>query len=157
MARISHVQGNVFQLGIPLVKRIVEFHGGVRSQVDNRMSPLMEGAPINVIFGRGSVVRYERSGELVDGYVVVEDKGLLPRGAYHITVLATDANGDPLRFKDRLVIRIVDSTAEADYEELADYDGFFKFPTLTTTASGEKHVKWHRAEKWLRSQKWTEQ
>lgn len=133
MTRVKHVQGNTFRLGIPLVKRIIQFSGGLRSRNDESLSPLLEGAPITVIFGRGGAVRHERMASLDnDGYVVVEDKGKLPIGFYNVTVLATDSNGDPLRYKDNFVLRIVDTTAEADYSELEGYDGYFKFPILAS-------------------------
>ena len=154
MARIKHVQGNVFRLGIPLIKRVVEFSDGVRTQTDSPLSPLKEGAPIKVIFGRGGAVRYERDAELVDGFVVVEDKGKLPLGFFSVTVLATDSNGDPLRFKDRLVLRIVDTTAEADYSELAEYDGYFKYPLLMYNEHGGRGALWDRPELWERSTSW---
>lgn len=155
MTKIKHVQGNAFQLGIPLVKRIVEFNDGVRSQSDNDLSPLLEGAPIKVIFGRGGAVRHERDASLdSEGYVVVEDKGKLPLGQYSVTVLATDSNGDPLRYKDNFVLRIVDTTAEADYSELAEYDGYFKFPILMFNASGGQGSLWDRALTWERSSSW---
>ena len=152
MTKIKHVQGNTFKLGIPLIKRIVEFVDGIKSQTDEDLSPLMEDAPIKVIFGRGGAVRYERTAELIDGYVVVEDKGKLPLGFYSVTVLATDSNGDPLRYKDNFVLRIVDTTAEADYSELAEYDGYFKFPLLMFNSSGG--ALWNRSLNWERSSSW---
>ena len=155
MAKIKHVQGNAFRLGIPLVKRIIQFTDGVKSQSDHDISPLLEGAPIKVIFGRGGAVRHEREAFLDgEGYVVVEDKGKLPLGFYNVTVLATDNNGDPLRYKDNFVLRIVDSTAEADYSELAEYDGYFKFPLLMFSSSGGQGSQWDRALVWERSSSW---
>lgn len=152
--KIKHVQGNVFRLGIPLIKRIVEFNDGVRTQTDMEMSPLQEGAPIKVIFGRGGAVRHERDAELIDGFVVVEDKGKLPLGFYDVTVLATDYNGDPLRFKDKFVIRIVDTTAEADYSELVDYDGWFKYPVLLYNAQGGRGAIWDRPSEYELPSSW---
>jgi hypothetical protein len=124
MAKIKHIQGNSFELGIPLAKRIVQFNGGSRSQTDENLSPLLKDAPIRVIFGRCRACK----AKLIGGYVVVKDKGTLPVGNYHITVLATDANGDPLRYIDELELGIVNSVAESNYEELAEYDGYFKYP-----------------------------
>lgn len=123
MVKIKHIQGNTFELGIPLAKRIVEFAGGVRSQADENIAPLLKDAPIRVIFGRNRVSK----AKLVGGYVVVEDKGTLPIGNYTITVLATDGNGDPLRYVDDLELGIVNSIAESNYDELDGYDGYFKF------------------------------
>lgn len=154
MARIKHVQGNPFRLGIPLVKRTIEFTDEVKSQNDHGLSPLLEGAPIKVIFGRGCAVCHERMETLEDGCVVVEDKGLLPLGFYNVTVLATDSNGDPLRYKDNFVLRIVDSTAEADYSELAGYDGYFKFPILMFNSSGGRGSLWGRNLVWERTSPW---
>lgn len=135
---IRHPQGNAFKLGIPLSKHIVEYRNGVKSQTDESLSPLLDGAPIKVIFGRGAICakRYEFTASLVDGYVVVEDKGTLPRGTYSLTVLATDSNGDPLRYKENFALRIVDTTAEANYEDLQEYDGYFKFPILKKADGG---------------------
>lgn len=126
MAKIKHPQGNAFTLGIPLAKRIVEFDGGVRTQSDESLSPLLKDAPIRVIFGRCRA----SNAKLVGGYVVVENKGTLPIGNYHVTVLATDANGDRLRYRDDFELGIVNSIDEANYEELNEYDGYFKFPII---------------------------
>jgi hypothetical protein len=155
MAKIKHPYGNVFILGIPLVKRVIEFTDGLRSQNDHQLTPLLEDAPIKVIFGRGGAVRYERDAKLdEDGFVVVKDNGKLPMGFYNVTVLATDSNGDPLRFKDNLVLRIVDSTAEADYSDLAGYDGYFKFPLLAFNSSGGRGSLWDRELTWQRESSW---
>lgn len=124
MANIKHIQGNTFELGIPLAKRIVEFAGGVRSQADENIAPLLKDAPIRVIFGRNRVIK----ARLVGGYVVVKDKGTLPVGNYHVTVVATDASGEPLRYKDSFELGIVSSIEESDYDGLEQYDGYFKFP-----------------------------
>lgn len=124
MVKIRHIQGNAFELGIPLAKRVVEFSGGLRTQNDGSISPLLKDAPIRVIFGRCRAIK----AKLVGGYVVVEDKGTLPIGKYRITVLATDANGDSLRFRDGLELGVVSSIEETNYEELDGYDGYFKYP-----------------------------
>lgn len=151
--KISHVYGNVFRLGIPLSKRIVEYNGGIRSQEDLSLEPLLDGGDIKVVFSKGGAVRYEFDASLVDGYVVVEDKGTLPIGTYSITVLATDANGDPLRYKENLVMRIVDATADADYNSLEQYDGYFKFPILKFGGGKYSNV-WVRADEWVRELSW---
>ena len=130
MAKIKHPQGNAFSLGIPLAKRIVGFNGGVRTQSDESLSPLLKDAPIRVIFGKCRVLKARLNGS----YVVVEDKGTLPIGNYHVTVLATDANGDRLRYRDNFELGIVGSIAESNYEELNDYDGYFKFPIIGAEA-----------------------
>lgn len=124
MVKIRHIQGNTFELGIPLAKRIVEFAGGARSQADENIAPLLKDAPIRVIFGRNRVIK----AKLVGGYVIVKDKGTLPVGNYHVTVLATDANGDPLKYIDSLVLGIVNTIDESNYDELDGYDGYFKYP-----------------------------
>lgn len=132
MVKIKHVQGNSFRLGIPLVKRVVGFASGSRTQNDNLLAPLMEDKPIKVIFSRCRVSPARLSGR----YVVVDDKGTLPVGNYHVTVLATDSNGDPLRYRDDFELGIVYSAEEADYEELNDYDGYFKFPIPDSATDG---------------------
>lgn len=124
MVKIKHIQGNTFELGIPLAKRIVRFNNGSKSQTDENLSPLLKDAPIRVIFGKSRVSK----AQLIGGYVVVKDKGTLPVGNYHVTVLATDASGDPLRYIDDLELGIVNSAAESNYEELGEYDGYFKYP-----------------------------
>lgn len=124
MAKIKHPQGNTFRLGIPLAKRIAEYHNGVHSQSDENLSPLKEGIPVRVIFGKCRAF----NAKLTGGYVVVEDKGTLPIGNYHATVLANDVSGDPLRYTDDLELCIVSSAEEPDYEELTEYDGYFKYP-----------------------------
>lgn len=124
MVKIRHIQGNTFELGIPLAKRIVEFAGGARSQADENIAPLLKDAPIRVVFGRGRATK----AKLVGGYVVVKDKGTLPVGNYHVTVLATDANGDPLCYKDNFEFGIVSTIEETNYDGLSEYDGYFKYP-----------------------------
>lgn len=124
MARIKHVQGNTFMLGIPLLKRTVSFSKGEKTQTDGELPPLMDGAPITVIFSRSAAVRYERTAELIEDYVWVEDKGKLPLGFYNVTVLATDSEGNPLRFKANTVLQIVDCTSEAYSCGVYWYDGF---------------------------------
>lgn len=133
--KIKHPYGNAFRLGIPLLKRIVQFKNRQKSQTDHPLKPLLDGAPITVIFGKGGSIRYEYSAELVGNFIVVEDKGKLPIGNYSITVLMTDANGDPLRYKENMVFSIVDATADADYTDAGVYDGYFKFPILDFNGS----------------------
>lgn len=130
MAKIKHIQGNAFELGIPLAKRIVEFRNGSRSQSDENLSPLKKDSPIRVIFGKCRAYKATLKG----GHVVVKDNGALPIGKYHVTVLATDANGDRLRYRDNFELEIVGTITESNYEELKDYDGYFKFPIIHTDA-----------------------
>lgn len=151
--KIKHIFGNVFRLGIPLVKHIVSISDGIKNTEDIDLLPLMNDAPITVVFDK-SFVKFEYIGTIEDGYIVVEDKGKLPIGTYSITVLATDNNGDPLRYKENLVLQIVDTTAEADYNETIDYDGWFKSPILMANASGGKGAIWQRELVWERSTLW---
>lgn len=136
MVRIKHIQGNAFQLGIPLSKCTVGFHSGVRSQSKLPFAPLKSDAPIRAIFG----LCRSTTAKLVNGYVVVEDKGTLPIGNYHVTILATDNNGDSLKYKDNFVLGIVGSIAEADYSELSDYDGYFKYPVLSVDEGEQTNI-----------------
>jgi len=149
--RIGFVQGNAFKLGIPLHRLEVTVAAGIRSDNETELSPSITN--IRVIFGKGAV-RREYPAELVDGYVVVEDKGNLPVGTYDITVLATDTNGDPLRYKEILMLRIVDTTAEADLSGLEQYDGFFKFPMLAY-GGGSHGNMWDRTLLWVSESPWT--
>jgi len=151
--RIRYVYGNAFKLGIPLLKRIVTFTDGIRSQTDDPLSPLLSDAPITVVFGKNGAIRYEYQARLEGGYVVVEDKGKLPVGTYSITVLATDVNGDPLRYKENLVLSIVDATADANYDGLTQYDGYFKFPMLAF-GGGSFGNMWERDVMWVRESPW---
>lgn len=120
--KIKHPQGNVFFLGVPLSKLIVSFREGVK---DSETLPF-ESLKITVVFSKPSK-SYTYNAEIIDGYVVVEDKGKLPVGVYDMTVLSKDTNGDPLRYKENSVIQIVDTTAEANYDGLETYDGYFKY------------------------------
>ena len=128
--KIKHVFGNVFILGIPLRKLMVTYDEGVKTSVNTDLLPLFQNSPIRVIFSKNGIIRYEFNAQLVNGYVVVEDKGTLPIGTYNITILATDSNGDPLRYKENFILEIVDTTAEANYDGLETFDGYFKFPIL---------------------------
>lgn len=151
--KIRYVHGNAFRLGIPLLKRIVTFTDGIRSQTDNPLEPLLSDSPITVVFSKNGAIPYEYQAWLEGGYVVVEDKGKLPVGTYSITVLATDVNGDPLRYKENLALGIVDTTEDADFSGLEQYDGYFKFPMLAF-GGGSFGNMWERDVMWVRESPW---
>ena len=149
--RIGIVHGNAFTLGIPLRRLEVTVASGIRSDDESELTPSITN--MRVIFGKGAV-RREYPAELVNGYVVVEDKGTLPIGTYDITVLATDVNGDPLRYKENFVMKVVDTTAEADFSGIEQYDGYFKFPMLAF-GGGSQGNNWESDMVWVRKSPWT--
>lgn len=58
-----------------------------------------------------------------DGNIAfVEDKGNIPIGTYSVTVLAKDDNGDPYRFKQNAVLKVVDATKDAGIEAGIEYE-----------------------------------
>jgi len=68
--------------------------------------------PVRVLLTRGSIV-CEFTATMEGNVAVIEDKGTIHVGKYALTVLCRDDDGNPMRFKQKDAVNIVDLTAEA--------------------------------------------
>ena len=112
MEKIRHVYGNVMKLAIPLTIRIRTISDGRETETEIDFYPNMN-YPTKVILVGVGFIRYEYDA-LIEGNVALIKTGTDVRvGTYHIEVLAHDENSEPVRFKERNVIEIVDAGVRA--------------------------------------------
>lgn len=134
---IRHPYGNVLRLSIPLTLRTTEIIDGQSSYTDSEFIP-DQNYPVQVILSEGSK-KYAYV-PTVDGNIVsIEDKGNIATGSYAVTVLCKDSNGDPMRFKAKLVLEVVDSTEDAQAGGIGWYDGLdgqSVYPILSRNSNG---------------------
>jgi len=110
MTTIRHVFGNTLRLAIPLTLRTVMLVDGTVTTTDSDFTPT---GNVVVVFGQ-TARQVEFPASMRDGNVaVVVDYGTLPIGTYSITVLTHDSDGNPMRFKQRTVVKVVDATIDA--------------------------------------------
>lgn len=126
VARIRHVAGNVLRLAIPLTLRVIELNdeGGTPVATDSDFVP-NSSYPVEVLLTRGSkgLKEYRYQAHMSDGNVaVMEDRGEIETGTYSVTVLCRNDAGDPMRFKQKQVVQIVDLTAEAGIEAGIEFE-----------------------------------
>lgn len=120
MAKIKHVEGNKLQLAIPLTIQTVTVDDGETSAAVTDFVP-NPSYPVEIVLKRGSNER--RYDARMDGNIaVMEDAGTLDRGTYSVIVLCRNDAGEPLRFKQRDVVEVVDLTAEAGIEASIEYN-----------------------------------
>lgn len=120
MAKIKHVEGNKLQLAIPLTIQTVTVDDGETSATVTDFVPNTL-YPVEIVLKRGSKER--RYDARMDGNIaVMEDAGTLDRGTYSVIVLCRNDAGEPLRFKQRDVVEVVDLTAEAGIEAGIEYN-----------------------------------
>lgn len=120
-AKIRHVYGNVLRIAVPLTLRTVEVVDGVITATDTDFTPCAD-YPVSILLDRGEAqVKFiaQLRGENIAYF---EDKGTLPVGTYSITVLCKDDQGNPYRFKERAVLRVVDCTADAGVQPGIEYE-----------------------------------
>ena len=111
MTVIPIVQGNLLRLGIALqVIKITTVNGEVDKQVEDFYPN--PNYPVKVLLSRGSTV-YEFIATIEGNKAIVEDKGAVNVGKYAVTVLCRDAEDNPMRFKQKDAVHIVDTTVEA--------------------------------------------
>lgn len=131
---IRHVYGNVLRLSIPLTLRTVDIVEGSGTAFDSDFTPNPE-YPVSVVLSSGAK-RYEYNAS-VDSYIVtIEDKGMLPIGSYAITITCKDENVNPMRFKAKMVLQVVDCTEDAQEGGIGWYDGIdgvTTYPALSRT------------------------
>lgn len=120
MAKIKHVEGNKLQLAIPLTIQTVTVDDGETSATVTDFVP-NPSYPVEIVLKRGS--KEQRYDAWMDGNIaVMEDLGTLERGTYSVIVLCRNDAGEPLRFKQRDVVEVVDLTAEAGIEAGIEYN-----------------------------------
>lgn len=122
VAKIRHVAGNVLRLAIPLTLRVIELNeeGGAPVATNSDFVP-NPNFPVEVLLTRGSTV-YRYQAQMREGNVaVMEDAGEIETGTYSVTVLCRNDAGEPMRFKQKQVVQIVDLTAEAGIEAGIEY------------------------------------
>lgn len=120
MTVIPIVQGNLLRLGIPLqVVKITTVNGAVDKQVEDFYPN--PNYPVKVLLTRGSMV-CEFTATMEGNVAVIEDKGTVHVGKYALTVLCRDDDGNPMRFKQKDAVSIVDLTAEAGIVPGAEFE-----------------------------------
>lgn len=105
------VFGNTASFEIPLTLRRLTNVNGVRQIIDADFIP-NAAYPIELVFSCGAK-SYKYNVSMRGHVACVELDGSLPVGSYSMTILCRDANGKPLRFKERGVVNIVDVTRDA--------------------------------------------
>ena len=120
MTVIPIVQGNLLRLGIALqVVKITSVEGVVDKQVEDFVPN--PNFPVRVLLTRGSMV-CEFTATMEGNVAVIEDKGTVHVGKYALTVLCRDDDGNPMRFKQKDAVSIVDLTAEAGIVPGAEFE-----------------------------------
>lgn len=131
---IRHVFGNVLRLSVPLTRRVVDVIDGSGTAFDDDFYP-NKSYPVVVTMSSGAK-KYEYVAS-VDQYIItIEDKGMLPIGSYAITITCKDENANPMRFKAKMVLQIVDCTEDAQEGGIGWYDGIdgvTTYPALSRT------------------------
>lgn len=131
---IRHVFGNVLRLSVPLTRRVVDVIDGSGTAFDDDFYP-NKSYPVVVTMSSGAK-RYEYVAS-VDQYIItIEDKGMLPIGSYAITITCKDENANPMRFKAKMVLQVVDCTEDAQEGGIGWYDGIdgvTTYPALSRT------------------------
>jgi hypothetical protein len=118
---IRHVFGNVLRVSIPLTQRTVDINDGVETYTDADFVP-NAGYPVKVMLTSGAKsIGYTAS--MSGNVATFEDLGKLPIGSYAVTVTCKDDEMNPMRFKARLVIKVVDCTEDAQDGGIGWYDG----------------------------------
>lgn len=127
--KITHVQGNVLRLAIPLTLRTIELvdvevDGEIQQQTKATDTPFTPSSdyPVMVVLSKGAV-KVSFKAQMRDGNVAyTEDKGTIPVGTYDITVTCNDNHGNPYRFKQSTVLQVFDTTAQAGIETPIEYE-----------------------------------
>lgn len=119
--KIRHVYGNVLRLAAPLTLRSVEVVNGVITTSDSDFAPSSD-YPVSFVFDKGAM-QVKLLAKLRGGNIAyIEDIGTIPIGTYSITILCKDDFGNPYRFKERSVLQVVDTTAEAGIQAGIEYE-----------------------------------
>lgn len=125
---MTHPAGNVLELGIPLVVRTITVENGKTEAHDTAFVP-SPNARIKVHFMNGydTVVR---DGEVHGNVVRVKDRGKLGIGKYSIEIVCHEHSGEPLRFKQRTVLEVVDATVDGGVYDTDEMSVTAMFPVI---------------------------
>lgn len=146
MAKIKHVEGNKLRLAIPLTIQTVTVDDGETSAAVTDFVP-NPSYPVEIVLKRGSKER--KYDAWMDGNIaVMEDSGTLERGIYSVIVLCRNDAGEPLRFKQRDVVEVVDLTAEAGIEAGIEYnaEAHYLDAAVFMAVSGVGIARWEVTE-----------
>lgn len=125
---ITHVQGNVLRVAIPLTLRTVELvdvdvDGETQQQAvatDTDFYP-SDKQPVRVVFSKGAT-SMPITATMNGNVAYVEERGKIPVGTYEMTVTCADDNGNNYRFNQNAVLKVVHSTAEAGITTPIEYE-----------------------------------
>lgn len=122
---LRYVEGNKLVLGVPLtLKTVTVVDGRINTTVTDFFPN--DSWPVEVVLKRGPKER--RFVARMDGHIaVVEDAGTLECGTYSLTVLCRDAADEPLRFKKRDAVEIVDETAAAGIDPGIEFNAEIQY------------------------------
>lgn len=110
-----HVYGNLLRLGINLTLQWRTSSGGYYNQ------DFVPAHDVFVILSNGAFGRRYKA-SIDDSVAWIEDEGKLPIGQYGIEVLTRDAEGHPLRYKRRNVLRVYDTTLDAGIQSGVEFE-----------------------------------
>ena len=131
LTKITHPQGNVLTLEIPLTRRKVVTVNGKPTETDTDFFPA--GKVTVLLTHNFHSYKYEAT---VDGNVIsITDEGELPVGEYVITVLCKDSENKPFRRRHPQALAIVDNTADGGTYESAEYDSDAEFLDVVNRVS----------------------
>lgn len=118
---IPHVQGNVLTLSIPLDVTKVSVVNGKPEKVK---VPYVPVNPVTVFLtcGNYTVKKAAVMDESVTNLAHVEFGEELKCGVYSITVRTKGAHNEPMRFKQRSVVEVFDTTREAGIAPGVEFD-----------------------------------
>jgi hypothetical protein len=110
--------GNVLRLCIPLKMRTVTVVNGRTVASDTPFIPNPD-YPVAVVFSNGAQ-QFKLIATMRDNVACVEDCGMMPIGSYSVAVMCKDADGNPLRYKERSSVQIVGYTSDAGVDSESD-------------------------------------
>lgn len=126
---ILHIQGNELSLMFPIVEVEHMLQDGYVTK--NETAKNING-DIWVVLSRGSLIR-QYQGTANGNYIVFHDHGHLPCGEYDITAYFDYVYGHlkyPMRFKQKAVLSVVDTTEEGQKYQSPEYDVVATYPVI---------------------------
>ena len=121
MTKIRHVYGNVMKVAIPLTVRIRTLSDGKETESESDFFPNPD-YPVKVVLVGIGFIRYEYDAQLDGNIATIKTNADIRLGTYHVEVLAHDENAEPVRFKAKSVIEIVDATSDAGIEAGVEFN-----------------------------------
>lgn len=115
MTKIKHVYGNVMKVAIPLTQRVRTMVDGQIIEQESDFFP-NENFPVVVVLQGVGNRRTDYIAQMDGNVATIVDNGKLNIGTYNIEIIAVDNNEDPVRFKVKEVLCVVDATIDAGIE-----------------------------------------